>query len=92
MVISGVFGVVVAYISYKELKYIKTLGTASFGAFIFVKGEASFIGDFPTLFDNLAERDLDGSELEAVATGNISKIHMYYFAEMLLLTCLGTYI
>ena len=49
----GVVGVALAYYSYKKLKYVKTIGTACFGAFLLTKGVGSFVGQFPALFDNI---------------------------------------
>jgi hypothetical protein len=65
-------GVAVAWYSAKRLKYVKTVGTATIGAFSLAKGIGSFVGGFPALLDNLDKAQLDGPELEAALGGNMS--------------------
>lgn len=68
----GSVGVAVAYYSAKRLKYVKTVGTATIGAFSLAKGIGSFVGNFPALLENIDEGQLDGPELEAALGGNMS--------------------
>lgn len=46
---AGVVGVGIAYLSFKKLKYVKTVGTATFGSFLLAKGISCWVGGFPEL-------------------------------------------
>ena len=50
---AGSMGVAVAWYSAKRLKYVKTVGTATIGAFALAKGIGSFVGGFPALLENI---------------------------------------
>ena len=65
-------GVAVAWYSAKRLKYVKTVGTATIGAFALAKGIGNFVGNFPALLDNIDKGQLDGPELEAALGGGMS--------------------
>lgn len=45
--LAGFVGIAVAYYSFKKLRWVKTAGTATFGAFLCAKGIGTFVGDFP---------------------------------------------
>ena len=65
-------GILVAWYSARRLKYVKTVGTATIGAFALAKGIGSFVGGFPALLENIDKGQLDGPELEAAMGGNMS--------------------
>lgn len=50
---AGTVGVAVAYYSFKKLRWVKTMGTATFGSFLLAKGVGNFVGDFPKILDNI---------------------------------------
>jgi len=87
---AGVVGVAVAYFSYKKLKYVKTLGTATFGSFLLAKGIGTFEGNFPHLLNNVQGLELDDPELHAAMGLNMSKIHMAYFGGLIFFSIVGT--
>ena len=87
--IGGVVGVGCSYIAIKKLRRVKTYGTAAFGAFLLAKGVGSFVGNFPALFNNVQNGELDDTELQKALEGDMNKKHIYYFVAMILLTFIG---
>ena len=86
---AGVFGVFISYLSWRNLKYVKTLGTSTVGAFMLTKGIGAFEGNFPHLLENIQYLKLDDPELQEVMVGNFSYIHMAYFIAWVLFAIIG---
>lgn len=83
-------GGLAAYFAHYIHKYIKTIGTALIGAFMFVRGIGMFelFGKYPSVFNHAAEGDADVEEMQK----NIGKSALGYLACMIFFTALGSFV
>lgn len=90
--IDGVVGAAAAYFSHRVQKYIKTIGTASIGSFMLMKGIGSYAGGFPKLLDSFQSANLDEDELNKAMEGNLGQRAILYFVGVIATAALGSYI
>lgn len=90
IVFSLAVGGVTAYFADYVHKYIKTVGTALIGAFMFVRGIGTFevFGKYPSIFNKVTE----GKDLDNVGTENLTSSALGYLACMIFFTCAGSYV
>merc|ERR1711998_382184 len=90
IVFSLAVGGVTAYFADYVHKYIKTVGTALIGAFMFVRGIGTFevFGKYPSIFNKVTE----GKDLDNMGTENLGKSALGYLACMIFFTCAGSYV
>ena len=91
IVLSGGVGGIAAYFAHYVHKYIKTVGTALIGAFMFVRGIGTFevFGKYPSIFNKVAEGTKD---IENIGTENLGKSALAYLACAVFFTCGGTFV